>query len=76
MNAFIDKYTACDVDALSLFAKGLFKDIDAVKNSLIYNDISNGPSEGMNNKIKMIKRRSYGRAGTILLNAYLLLDSA
>ncbi|MBS3948854.1 MAG: transposase, partial [Dethiobacter sp.] len=45
----------------------------AVKNSLIYGDISNGPLEGVNSRIKAIHRRSSGRAGIFLLNAYMVL---
>ena len=73
LDAFISKYLESPIEAFSNHAKGLSKDYEAVKNSLIYEHISNGPLEGMNNKIKMIHRRSYGRAGPILLNAYILL---
>jgi hypothetical protein len=45
----------------------------AVKNSLIYPEISNGPMEGTNNKIKMLRRRGYGRAGIELINALAVL---
>ena len=31
-----------------------------IKNTMYYNGISNGPLEGINNKIKVIKRISYG----------------
>ena len=31
-----------------------------IKNTMYYNEISNGPLEGINNKIKVIKRISYG----------------
>jgi len=73
LDAFISKYLESPIEAFSNHAKGLSKDYEAVKNSLLYAHISNGPLEGMNNKIKMIHRRSYGRAGSILLNAYMLL---
>jgi transposase len=73
LDAFISKYLESPIEAFSSHAKGLSKDYEAVKNSLLYAHISNGPLEGMNNKIKMIHRRSYGRAGSILLNAYMLL---
>lgn len=43
------------------FCKGLKQDIEAVKNSIIYKDVSSGPVEGCNNKVKLIKRRGYGR---------------
>ena len=31
-----------------------------IKNTMYYNGLSNGPLEGVNNKIKVIKRISYG----------------
>ena len=31
-----------------------------IKNTMYYNELSNGPLEGFNNKIKVIKRISYG----------------
>jgi len=31
-----------------------------IKNTMYYNEISNGPLEGSNNEIKVIKRISYG----------------
>lgn len=48
------------------FATGLFEDYDAVKASLT-TAISNGPVEGLNNRLKMLKRQMYGRAGLALL---------
>jgi transposase len=51
----------------------LLKDYEAVKNSLIYKDISNGPLEGTNSQIKMKHRRGGGRAGMELINAYNVL---
>jgi len=74
LESFINKYSACDIDSVSQFANGLLDDYDAVSNSLIYGEISNGPIEGINNRIKMIKRRSAGRAGIDLLNAYAVLS--
>jgi transposase len=73
LDSFIRKYKNDAIESVSTFASGLKKDYDAIKNSIIYPDISNGPLEGFNGKIKMIKRRSYGRAGIELLNAYAVL---
>ena len=75
LDAFINKYSNCDIDALSQYVNGLTKDYDAVKNCLIHREISNGPSEGCNNRIKMIHRRSGGRADLELLNAFAVLWS-
>ena len=38
----------------------------AVKASMSL-EVSNGPVEGLNNKLKMLKRQMYGRAGLDLL---------
>ena len=51
----------------------LIQEIAAVKNCLRYPAISNGPMEGTHNKIKMVCRRGYGRAGLELLNALFAL---
>jgi len=73
LDALIAKYKDSNIEALSQYASGLADDYEAVKNSLIFSKISNGPLEGMNNKIKMIHRRSYGRAGNLLLTGYIVL---
>lgn len=44
-----------------------------VENALIYS-VSNGPTEGMNNKIKLIKRTGYGYASFRNLRARILLQ--
>ncbi|MCL5063869.1 MAG: transposase [Firmicutes bacterium] len=44
-----------------------------MKNCLRYPTIGNGPMEGTNNQIKMVRRRGYGRAGLELLNAFFTL---
>ena len=74
LDAFIAKYRECNIDSISQYADGLSKDYDAVRNSLLYNEISNGPLEGMNTRVKMVHRRGSGRAGTELLNAYMVLS--
>ena len=73
LNMLIHTYSESEVDTLAQYAKGLADDYDAVKNSLIYGEISNGPIEGVNSRIKAIHRRSSGRAGIFLLNAYMVL---
>lgn len=70
LDSFISKYKDHDVDSVSQFVNGLLDDYDAVRNSIIYGEISNGPIEGLNNRIKMIKRRCFGRASIVLLNSY------
>lgn len=73
LDCFINDYINDSTEPLSIFASGLRKDYEAVKNCLLYPEISNGPMEGTNNKIKMVRRRGYGRVGIELLNALMVL---
>ena len=75
LERFIQQYQACEIGPLAQYATGLEKDFEAVKNSLIYPEISNGPLEGTNSRIKMKHRRGGGRAGIELLNAYNVLTA-
>ncbi len=75
LDMLIHTYSESEVDTLAQSVKGLANDYEAVKNSLIYGEISNGPIEGVNSRIKAIHRRSSGRAGIFLLNAYMVLSS-
>ncbi len=74
LDDFIETYSADPISPISSFASGLKKDYDAVKNCLLYKELSNGPIEGVNNKLKLIRRRGYGRAGLELLNALAVLS--
>ena len=73
LDLFIKQYQSDSLEPLSTFASGLKRDYAAVKNCLLYPQISNGPMEGTNNKIKMLRRRGYGRAGLELINALAVL---
>lgn len=73
LNRFTSHYQCDFNEEIALFASGLRKDFEAVKNCLLYPNISNGPMEGTNNKIKMVRKRGFGRAGLELLNAILVL---
>jgi DNA-binding NarL/FixJ family response regulator len=69
VDAFDDwllKAASCAIKPLQTFAKGLFDDYAAVKASLM-TEFSNGPVEGLNNRLKMLKRQMYGRASLELL---------
>jgi len=44
-----------------------------IKNTMYYNGLSNGPLEGINNKIKVIKRISYGYKSFSNFKAKILL---
>ena len=70
---FIEKYKNDSYWRLARFAKGLQKDIEAVKNTLLYPNISNGVTEGINSVIKCIKRVCGGRAKIDLLTAKMVL---
>lgn len=53
---------------LASLARGLLRDVDAVRAALTL-PWSSGPVEGKINKLKLIKRTMYGRAGLDLLRA-------
>ena len=76
LDSFITKYKSIEIAPLAQYASGLLNDYEAVKNSLIYKDISNGPIEGINSRIKMKHRRGGGRAGIELINAYNVLKAS
>src|SRR5262245_54136828 len=57
---------ADDLPALHSFTEGLLIDYDTLIAGLTLPH-SNGPTEGTINKIKMLKRQMYGRAGFALL---------
>lgn len=73
LDVFISKYINSEIYSLAQFANGILYDYNAVKNSLLYPEISNGPIEGINSRIKMKHRRSAGREGLELLNAYMVI---
>jgi transposase len=57
---------------LASFAHHLRRDLDAVGNGLTL-EYSSGPVEGNVNRLKMIKRQMFGRAGLDLLRKRVLL---
>lgn len=66
------KAASSSIKPLQKFAKGLFDDYAAVKASMC-TEWSNGPVEGLNNKLKMLKRQMYGRASLDLLEKRLIM---
>lgn len=54
------------------FVDGLTKDYEAVVAGLTY-PYSNGPIKGVNTKIKLLKRQTYGNASFSLLRKRVLL---
>jgi transposase len=73
LDDFIAEYQNHSIELIATFVAGLKKDYKAVRNSIIYNHITNGPMEGTNNKLKMLRRRGYGRSEIELLNALAVL---
>jgi transposase len=66
LDSWLEKATNSSIKVFQTFAKGLKEDYDAVKAALTL-DVSNGPVEGLNNRLKMLKRQMLGRAGLDLL---------
>jgi len=71
LEVFVEKYLKSSNKNLKSFANGIVRDFIAVKNSVI-SEYSNGFLEGNNNRLKMIKRTMYGRAGLDLLRAKII----
>ena len=72
LETWIYEAKAHDIQELQSFLEGTFKDINAVKNGIIY-PYSNCLAEGSVNKLKVLKRIMYGRNGFELLKAKILL---
>jgi predicted transcriptional regulator len=73
LETWISEAKKHDIPELQSFLDGTFKDIEAVKNGIIY-QYNNGLAEGSVNKIKVIKRIMYGRNSFELLKAKILLQ--
>lgn len=71
LEVFVEKYFKSSNKNLKSLANGIVRDFATVKNSII-SDYSNGFLEGNNNRLKMIKRTMYGRAGLDLLRAKII----
>jgi transposase len=71
LRRWIEGAKRCEFGALVRFAYGLPKDISAVA-AAVDTGWSTGQVEGQINRLKMIKRQMYGRAGFELLRARVL----
>jgi transposase len=71
LDTWLERATASGLQAFKSFAKGLRADDDAVKAGLTL-PWSTGPVEGQINRLKMLKRQMYGRAGIGLLRQRVL----
>lgn len=69
---WIDNARQEDLPHLHAFTRGLDLDRDAV-NAAVTTVFHNGGTEGVNTKIKLLKRQMYGRAGFPLLRHRILL---
>ena len=69
--AWIDDAGELGIASFRGFAGGLMQDLDAVRNALAL-PWSNGQVEGQINRLKLIKRQMYGRAGFDLLRKRVL----
>jgi transposase len=74
LSGWLAKVEADDQPQLHSFAAGIRHDLQAVTNGLTL-PYSSGAAEGNVNRIKMIKRQMYGRAGFALLRKRVLLAS-
>lgn len=66
LDSWISNALQLKVNEINSFIAGITRDIDAVKNAIIY-DYNNGLAEGKVNKVKVTKRIMYGRCGFELL---------
>ena len=71
LDGWLEEAGACEAPAMRNFAAGLKKALEAVRAGLT-EGWSNGPVEGFVNKLKLVKRQGYGRAGFELLRARML----
>jgi transposase len=71
LEAWITEVAASGIEALARFAQGFQNDLPAITAGLTL-PWSNGPVEGQINRLKLLKRQSYGRAGVGLLRQRLM----
>ena len=71
LDRWLEEAEASEAAVMRRFAKGLRKDLSAVRAGLT-ESWSNGPVEGFVHKLKLIKRQMYGRAGFALLRRRVL----
>lgn len=72
LDSWLKKADSLSIVELTNFTNLIRSDIKAVKNAIIYQQYSNGLTEGFNNKTKVIKRIMYGRCSFELLRLKIL----
>lgn len=75
MDQWLEKVKAAPFTFLRAFADGLVTEWDALKAACTL-PWSNGPTEGLVNRIKLVKRQMYGRGSFDLLRKRVLLTSS
>lgn len=75
LDNWIDTYGNSPFPDVKSFVKSVIKDITPIKNAIRFK-INNGLIEGLNNKVKALKRSMFGRAGDKLLWIKLYLSCA
>ena len=71
LEKWLDEAYRCGLQAIQRFVRTLSHDFEATRNAAM-EPWSNGPVEGQINRLKMLKRAMYGRAGSELLRARLV----
>lgn len=74
LDDWFDRCTSLGQESLNQFVRGLRQDHAAVKQAFT-SEWSNGQVEGQVNRLKMIKRQMYGRAGFDLLRRRVVMTS-
>lgn len=72
LDSWLELATDSFIQTFQSFANGLREDYDAVKAGVTL-EVSNGQVEGQNNRLKMLKRQMFGRAGLDLLAKWFIL---
>lgn len=67
------RFWTTKVNTLKAFISGIKMDFKAVKNTIKYN-VTNGITKGFVNKLKVVKRVMYGRAGLDLLKKKMIME--
>ena len=75
LDSWLERALSSSLKAFHSFANGIIEDYDAVKAGVTL-EVSNGQVEGQNNRLKMLKRQMFGRAGLDLLTKRFILSRA
>ena len=73
LEAWLEEADRLGLDEIKSFANGLRRDLEAVKNAASH-DYNNGLAEGSVNKLKLVKRKMYGRCSFETLRKKMLLQ--